>query len=222
MHQLAFQLKSAPQPTLENFIVGQNRELLSTIGRFLCGDQNTRFIYLWGSSGAGKTHLMRASGAVMTAEGCHVCYDLKSDDVPTFDASTCFCIDNVDDLEHHEQIIFFNTYNKLRDCGGRMLVVGQQPLSNLSLRADVLTRLSWELVYQVFPLDDIQKTQAMVEYAKLCGFDVPKEVIDFILARYPRDLSSLLALLGGLDRYSLELKRGITIPLIKSFLDLKD
>jgi DnaA family protein len=51
---------------------------------------------------------------------------------------------------------------------------------------------------------------------------VPKEVIDFILARYPRDLSSLLALLGGLDRYSLELKRGITIPLIKSFLDLKD
>jgi DnaA family protein len=77
-------------------------------------------------------------------------------------------------------------------------------------------------VYQVFPLDDVQKKEALVEYAKLRGFDMSKEVIAFILARYPRDLRSLNALLDGLDRYSMELKRVITVPLVKSFFELTD
>ena len=77
-------------------------------------------------------------------------------------------------------------------------------------------------MYQVFGLDDIQKKEALVEYAKLRGFDMSMEVIAFILSRYPRDLRSLVALLDGLDRYSMELKRGITVPLVKSFFDLTD
>jgi DnaA family protein len=103
-----------------------------------------------------------------------------------------------------------------------MIITGRQPLSALDLRSDVLTRLGWGLVYQVFGLDDIQKKEALVEYAKLRGFDMSKEVIAFILSRYPRDLRSLVALLDGLDRYSMELKRGITVPLVKSFFDLTD
>ena len=103
-----------------------------------------------------------------------------------------------------------------------MVVTGSQPLSALDLRADVLTRLGWGLVYQVLPLDDAQKTEALVEYAKLRGFDMSTEVIAFVLARYPRDLRSLIALLDGLDRYSMELKRSVTIPLVKSFFDVND
>ena len=222
MHQLAFQLKGAPLPSLGNFVVGQNRELLSTIGDFLHGLETVQFMYLWGLEGSGKTHLLRAVGAAWEESGKHTSYGLALDKSYTFDDQLCVCVDGVDRLDGHEQIEFFNMYNAIRDCGGRMFITGAQPLSGLSLRPDVLTRLGWGLVYQIFPLDDVQKTEAMVEYAKLRGFDISPEVIAFVLARHPRDLTSLVALLDGLDRYSLELKRGITIPLVKSFFASRD
>ena len=166
--------------------------------------------------------MLRAVGAAWEESGKHTSYGLALDKSYTFDDQLCVCVDGVDRLDGHEQIEFFNMYNAIRDCGGRMFITGAQPLSGLSLRPDVRTRLGWGLVYQIFPLDDVQKTEAMVEYAKLRGFDISPEVIAFVLARHPRDLTSLVALLDGLDRYSLELKRGITIPLVKSFFESRD
>mgnify|MGYP005666949087 CR=1 FL=1 len=222
MHQLAFQLKTAPSPSIDNFVVGQNRELVATIGRFLKRSSDVRFLYLWGLADSGKTHLLRAAGVAWESLGHGVCYDMRLVEAHTLNDELCLCIDDIDQLNADEQIDFFNIYNEIRNCGGRMVMAGRQPLSALDLRADVLTRLGWGLIYQVFPLDDTQKTEALVEYAKLRGFSISKEVIAFVLARYPRDLRSLVALLDGLDRYSMELKRGITIPLVKSFFNFKD
>ncbi|MDC1311953.1 DnaA regulatory inactivator Hda [Burkholderiales bacterium] len=222
MHQLAFQLKKAPSPSIDNFVVGQNCELVATIDQFLKRDNDVRFLYLWGLADSGKTHLLRAAGAAWESLGRMVCYDMRLTESHTLNDELCICVDDIDQLNADEQIDFFNVYNEIRTCGGKMLVTGRQPLSALNLRADVLTRLGWGLVYQVFPLDDVQKTEALVEYAKLRGFRISKDVIAYVLARYPRDLRSLIALLDGLDRYSMELKRGITIPLVKSFCDVKD
>jgi DnaA family protein len=45
------------------------------------------------------------------------------------------------------------------------------------------------------------------------------EVMDFMLSRFSRDLSSLMMLLDQLDVYALRTQRAITIPLIKSMLE---
>ena len=222
MHQLAFELKTAPSPSIDNFVVGQNRELLATMEQFIKSGSDVRFIYLWGLADVGKTHLLRAAGSAWEAAGRRVCYDMRCVDAHILNNELCLCVDDIDRLTADEQIVFFNAYNEVRNCGGRMIITGRQPLSALDLRSDVLTRLGWGLVYQVFGLDDIQKKEALVEYAKLRGFDMSKEVIAFILSRHPRDLRSLVSLLDGLDRYSMELKRGITVPLVKSFFDLTD
>ena len=222
MYQLAFQLKTAPPPSIDNYVIGQNRELVATIEEFLKGRSDIRFLYLWGLANSGKTHILRPAGAAWEALGHGVCYDIRLIEGHTLNDELCVCVDDIDHLNADEQIEFFNIYNEIRNCGGRMVVTGSQPLSALDLRADVLTRLGWGLVYQVLPLDDAQKTEALVEYAKLRGFDMSTEVIAFVLARYPRDLRSLIALLDGLDRYSMELKRSVTIPLVKSFFDVND
>ena len=222
MHQLAFELNKPPSPSIDNFVVGDNRELLATLEQFLRGGSNVRFLYLWGLADVGKTHLLRATGAAWEASGRKSCYDMRLIDAHTFNDELCICVDDIDSLNVEEQTVFFNVYNEVRACGGRMIITGNQPLSALGLRMDVRTRIGRGLVYQVFPLDDVQKKEALVEYAKLRGFDMSKEVIAFILARYPRDLRSLNALLDGLDRYSMELKRVITVPLVKSFFELTD
>jgi DnaA family protein len=50
------------------------------------------------------------------------------------------------------------------------------------------------------------------------GVALSDEVIDFLLSRFARDLSSLMALLDRLDGYALRTQRAITIPLVRAML----
>ena len=60
MRQLALPLAPPPQPTLGNFVPGRNSEVLALWSSLAGGDESERFIYIWGSPGSGKTHLLRA------------------------------------------------------------------------------------------------------------------------------------------------------------------
>ena len=51
------------------------------------------------------------------------------------------------------------------------------------------------------------------------GVFLSDEVMDIMLNRFSRDLSSLMLLLDQLDAYALRTQRAITIPLIKSMLE---
>jgi DnaA family protein len=61
--QLLLNLKTEQAPTLENFVPGENGELVSrlrVLGDAHCFDA----IYLWGMAGSGKSHLLAATAAV--------------------------------------------------------------------------------------------------------------------------------------------------------------
>ena len=45
------------------------------------------------------------------------------------------------------------------------------------------------------------------------------EVIDYLLTRFARDLSHLMALLDRLDGFALAERRGVTVPLLKKMLE---
>jgi len=88
----------------------------------------------------------------------------------------------------------------------------------LALRADLVTRLGWGLVYHVHALADEEKARALVEHAGARGFRLPPDVCEFLLTRVRRDMPALLALLEALDRYSLETRRPVTVPLVRELL----
>jgi DnaA family protein len=68
-------------------------------------------------------------------------------------------------------------------------------------------------------LDDDEKAAALTRHAQGRGFNLTKEVTDYLLHHVRRDLQSLLALLDALDRYSLATKRAITMPLLRELLN---
>ena len=88
----------------------------------------------------------------------------------------------------------------------------------MKLREDLVTRLGWGLVYQAHALSDEEKARALTDYAASRGFRLLPEVCDYLLTRAQRDLASLLAMIDALDRYSLETKRPITMPLVRELL----
>ena len=59
---------------------------------------------------------------------------------------------------------------------------------------------------------------ALKEHARARGFSLKHEVIDYLLKRQSRDLAGLIGILDALDRYSLENKRTVTIPLVRELL----
>lgn len=212
MRQLTLDLLPEAAPSLDNFVAGGNGEALAGLAAWLAPDNRESALYLWGEAGAGKTHLLRASGAHYHDGAADP--DLAGAGEPT----GLHAVDNVEALGDAGQIALFNLFNRLRAAGGKLLTAGTQPPLQLRLREDLRTRLGYGLIYRLQPLTDAEKVAALAAQAAARGLRLPPDALDYLLARAPRDMRSLSALLAALDRYSLEQKRPITLPLLREVL----
>jgi DnaA family protein len=195
MKQLALAISPAPQPTLENFVPGRNVEVLARLRALRDGLPGEAIIYLWGEPGSGKSHLLAASQ--------------RDGVVPA---------DDVERLDEPAQIALFNAINAAKEGGGAVLAAGNAPPAQLALREDLKSRLAWGLVYQLKPLSDEERAQYLKAEAARRGMQLSDDVVAWLLARMRRDLRSLTAVLNRIDQASLELKRPITLPLVREAL----
>jgi DnaA family protein len=85
--------------------------------------------------------------------------------------------------------------------------------------ADLASRLGWGVTYSLKPLGEDDVLKALTSRAAARGLELPEETAQFLLRRFPRDLSSLFVLLDALDVASLVEQRRLTIPFVKSVLD---
>jgi DnaA family protein len=193
MKQLALGISPPPQPTLDNFVPGANMELLARLRELMAGKFADGVLYLWGEPGSGKSHLLRACAAPNV-------------------------VDDVEKLDEASQIGLFNAINEARQSGGTVLAAGHAPPAQLPLREDLKSRLAWGLVYQVKLLSDEERSTYLRAEAARRGMQLPDEVVAYLLTHMRRDLRSLTAILDRLDQVSLELKRPITLPLLREAL----
>lgn len=225
MKQLALDFASQPLPTLDNFIAGRNGELLENLRRLAAGQARERFLYVWGRPGSGRSHLLKgAVTALQRAGAAAVCVDCGPDTrfAEGLDRMDCVALDDVDRLDDEGQVAAFDLYNALRERSGALIASAAAPPVQLALREDLVTRLAWGLVYQVHGLSDDDKARALADHAASRGWPLPREVCDYLLTRARRDMPSLLSTLDALDRYSLETRRPVTVPLVRELLETRD
>ena len=223
--QLLLQLAPPPAPTLDNFVPGRNGAALQALRDIARGAGAERFVYLWGEPGSGRTHLLlglaQAAGArkalyLSGAPGKHLQNDALEDD-------RLIAVDDVQDLSAGDQVALFDLYNRARAAGGALVASGDAAPAQLALRADLRSRLAWGLAYQLHPLSDAEKTAALREHARGRALELSEEIIAYLLKHARRDMANLIAILDALDRYSLEQKRPVTLPLVRDALDsMKD
>jgi DnaA family protein len=218
MRQLILDLIPDHPPTLENFAVGGNADALTALAAWLSAENRETCLFLWGESGAGKTHLLRACGA----ESDNTYVDAATDpDLSTLNADMRFiAVDNVEALSSAGQISLFNHFNRLRAIGGRLIAAAEAPPLQMTqtLREDLRTRLGSGLIFRLRPLSEAEKIATLNAQATQRGMRLSPEALDYVLARAPRDMRSLSAFLAALDRYSLEHKRPLTMPLLREVL----
>jgi len=218
--QLAFDFVAPALPSLHNFIVGRNAEAVQRLKTLAHTPGEERFVYLWAAPASGRTHLLRGTLALLAERGARVAYFAADEDLLRADAALvdAAAVDDVDRLGGPAQIALFGLYNALREKGGALLAAGNAPATRLPLRADVVTRLAWGLVYEVHALTDAEKAQALAEHAASLGFGLQPEAIQYLLIHTRRDMRTLIATIEALDRYSLEAKRPVTLSLLRELL----
>ena len=226
MKQIALDIGLATGPTLASFFAGPNEEALRNLALWV-GDPSTPQVrspvpvYLWGSPGSGKSHLLKAVREALSEQGATVGWlDASVLQPPEFDERwAAVLMDDVHLFTAVQQHAAFNWFVNAQTHQRGVLAAGSAPPADLKLRDDLRTRLGWGHIFQVQVLSEEERRVVLRQAADARGVYLSDEVVDFMLTRFSRDLGSLIELLDLLDGYALQTKRGITIPLIKSMMD---
>ncbi len=229
LNQLALSFQLRDDATFENFYVGHHAQILDTLKR-MAVLEGEPFVYLSGSSGAGKTHLLQALCQARSKQGKPAIYipfrqfqHFERDALKGMEEVGLICIDDIDLIAGNSgwEEALFHLFNALRSKGHFLLVSSHLRPKDLNLSLpDLQSRLSSGLCYVLETLDDTQKEQALALRASKRGLVLSESVGRFLLNHCPRDMTQLFSRLEILDKASLKAQRRLTIPFVKEVLDL--
>jgi DnaA family protein len=228
MQQLPLGIRLPDRAVFASFLTARNDEAVAHL-RELANGALAGTTWLCGPPGAGKTHLLQAvcaqAGARMSA-GYVPLRELGRLGVEVLDGLRqldCLCLDDLDEvvgrLEWERTL--FGVYREIEDGGGRLIVSARTPPALLQWALpDLGSRLSASAVFQLRVLDEDEQQAALQLRARLRGFELPEETLRFLRRRFPRDMHKLYGLLDTLDEAALVAQRRLTVPFIRSVLDL--
>ncbi|MBI2995067.1 MAG: DnaA regulatory inactivator Hda [Gammaproteobacteria bacterium] len=229
--QIPLPFAAARRVDFDTYWSGANRELVEQLRQLASGDAR-RNVFLWGAPGSGKSHLLHAScnlaqtslrsaALVPLSQRGAIAPELLEE----LEHLDLICIDDLDRIagERVWETAIFNLFNRVREQGSRLLMTCRASPRGSELElADLSSRLSWDLVYHVVPLDEPSRFAALQQRARLRGMEVPDDVLEFLSRRIGRDTHTLFEWLEKLDVASLEAKRKLTVPFVRDLLSAQD
>jgi DnaA family protein len=219
MKQLTLDIRPDSAPEFENFVPGANADLLDCL-RSLAAGSAAGPVYLWGSPGSGRSHLLHAccSASARAGRPAHYVAATRAGSTLPEAAGALVAVDEVEQLTEASQGALFRSFNAAGQRGQRLLLAGAAPPRALGLREDLRTRIGAALIFEVKPLTDEEKAATLAAHAARRGMRLEPELLRYLLHHGRRELPWLLAALDALDRASLEQKRPLTLPLLKEVL----
>ena len=219
MKQLLLTLDPARPQTLESFVVGQHAELLALLHRFAARQASSfgvRSLYIWGTTGVGKSHLLHALDSVPSVRVLTPATPLEDFEFSPF--ITLTLVDDCHLLDATQQGEVFNLYNQIKEHEQFFVACGNLPPAQLQVREDLRTRLGWGLIYQLHGLSDQEKIAALEHAAEARGITLPAGVLAYLITHVQRDMPTLTSILQAVINLSLEIKRPITLPFLREVI----
>ena len=216
MNQLIFDFAERGYPGFDKFLGTENAELV-----YVLQHKHDPFIYVWGEEGAGNSHLLRAWVAQALDAGKKAVY-IDAAATPLTEAAfeaEYLSIDQIEKLGNEEQTLLFAVFNRFRNSGkGFLLLSSEHTPQQLVIREDLRTRMAYCLVYEVKPLTDREKIDALVSMAAARQVTIDPEIFEYLLNHWRRDMDSLMQMLDTLDNYAVTMGKRITLPLLRQLL----
>jgi DnaA family protein len=228
-NQLTLGVGLKDEATFANYFAEKNPQLVAELKKSASG-KGERFIYFSGAGGEGCTHLLQACCHAANLHHLRSVYlplsnlsDFSPDIFEGLESMDLVCIDDMHRIAGNKEWeeAFFHAFNRMRDANTHLIVTANVMPKSLGLvLPDVVSRLVWGMVFQMQPLSDSEKLHVLIMRADRRGMTLSEEVGKFILTHCPRHMSTLFAALDALDKVSLAAQRKLTIPFVKTVLQI--
>ena len=226
--QIPFEFGNFQKIDFTSFIEGENQDLLDFLNTMTKKKKND-CLYIWGSQGTGKTHLLQAACKQADDMNSQVTY-IPLKQYEEFDSEIfnglgkldLICVDDLEfisgNLEWQQRLTLL--YNEIRDNNNSIIISSTSSPKNIKIELDDLkSRLVWGQVYKINPPNDELKIEILKRKASERSFELSESVAEFLIHRTDRDLNSLIKILDVIDHSSLAAKRKVTIPFVKKLID---
>jgi DnaA family protein len=217
--------------SLDNYIPGDNIQALSEI-RESSKIKSGKYLYLWGSSATGKTHLATAAAKMANDNGLAAAFiplsramELSPEMLDDIEQMKLICLDDIHAIAGNRswEEALFHLFNRAKEQGSNLIITSDSSPSSLQINLpDLISRLASGTSYRLTPLDDTAKITLLTDKAKERGMDLSSDTASYILKNYSRNISSLLSFLDQLDQASLAAQRKLTIPFVRDLLESEE
>ena len=238
----AFGVALEPRYTFDSFVVGKANELAYNAARTVAegGPIDFNPLFLHGTTGLGKTHLMHAIGwqirsampgakvVYMSAEKFMVEFvsAMRDKDTLSFKhrlrSADLLMIDDVQFIAGKDstQEEFFHTMNEIISAGKRLVITADRSPQNLEgIENRILSRLAWGLVADINPADYELRLSILLEKMKrLPGATVGEDVIDFLARKITSNVRELEGALNRIVAYSTLVGKPIDLDFARQVL----
>ncbi len=212
--QQSLPLKLLPSYGRHDFVVGEsNYEAVNWVDNFSKSKMDGLIII--GPSSSGKSHLvstLQNKNEYMIFEAD----DINEEKINVSDLKNTI-IENIQKVNNHT--FFLHVINIIKEKNFKVLLTSDVPVSQLKIKlADLNSRLLAYVHSKILlPTDDVLRG-IIIKISKDKGLLLSNLVINFMLNHIERSYLVINKFINQLDKLSLEQKKKITIPLIKTLL----
>ena len=223
--QLTFPWNKFNRSTLDGFYISdQNSHLIS-----LLKDSNfLDDLYIYGTKESGKTFLLQAMCNLYNLNKKSSVYiplkkalDYGVDIFEALEDIDLICLDGIEEIitEIEWEKAIFNLINKSLISGCRLILTSSKDLNSLNFTLpDLESRIRKIQSFELFPIDDKDIIDALMHISKLTSINLGDKEAKYLVTYSKRNITNLVHILESLDQLSMEMKRTITIPLIKEVI----
>ena len=223
--QLTFPWNTINKSSLEGFYTSKdNLHLVSILKDKTFQDD----LFIYGSKESGKTYLLQAMCNSYSSDNKSSLYmpleKAMNYGVEIFESLEniqIICLDGIEnvisDIEWEKAI--FNLINKALISKSRLIMTSSENLKSLNFYLpDLESRLRKIESYELMPIQDKDILDALQYISKLKTINLGDKEARYLVTYAQRNISNLVKILESLDQLSMEMKRKITIPLIKEVI----
>jgi DnaA family protein len=223
--QLTFPWNKVNKSSMLGFYCSQENDHLISL---LMDSNFVDDLFIYGTKQSGKTFLLQAMCNSYSSMGKSSLYvPLKK--VMNYGVEIFESLENIDliCIDGIEQVIsktewekeIFNLINKALISKSRLILTSSKDLKSLNFSLpDLESRIKKIQSYELYPIDDKDIIDALKYISQFKSINLGDKEAKYLVTYSQRDISSLIQILESLDQLSMEMKRKITIPLIKEVI----
>lgn len=221
-------VRPRPDARLSDF-AGDSYAALIAFARDLLGQPGHR-LYVQGTSGCGRSHFLAALCAEAEASGLSAVLlplgelsQSSPEVLEGLETQALLAFDDVQAIAGNAawEEAMFHLFNRCLVTGARLVFAGEATPSGLGMcLPDLVSRLSLAPVWRLGLPDDASREALIRAAAIRRGLILEADVLRYLVTRAPREPGRLLACLEHLDHQSLQAGRRLTIPFVRSLLEV--